>query len=141
MVGPALRKFDSHKAIHDAGLGGAKERIEGMRELLEKKEYDHLAEEIESFIEFVEGKIIVHADTEEEDEGLYTIAVKNDPGLHDKVQHLIRDHDLMRVIAGKMKDELGREKPDYRQLIDFANSVIIINEIHSRDEEEALLEK
>lgn len=67
--------------------------------------------------------------------------MKNDPGLHDKVQHLIRDHDLMRVIAGKMKDELGREKPDYRQLIDFANSVIIINEIHSRDEEEALLEK
>lgn len=141
MVGPALRKFDSHKAIHDAGLGGAKERIEGMRELLGKKEYEHLSEEVESFIEFVEGKIIVHADTEEEEGGLYTLAVKNDPGLHDKVQHLIRDHDLMRVIADKMKDELGSKKPDYQQLIDFANSVIIINEIHSRDEEEALLEK
>ncbi|CAM4177189.1 hypothetical protein [Lacicoccus alkaliphilus] len=141
MVGPALRKFDSHKAIHDAGLGGAKERIEGMRGLLEKKEYAHLAEEVDSFIEFVEGKIIVHADTEEEENGLYTVAVKNDPGLHDKVQHLIRDHDIMRIIAGKMKDEIRREDPDYQQLIDFANSVIIVNEIHSRDEEEALLEK
>src|SRR5690625_2659414 len=141
MVGPALRKFDSHKAIHDAGLGGAKERIEGMRELLGKKEYEHLSEEVESFIEFVEGKIIVHADTEEEEVVLYTLAVKNDPGLHDKVQHLIRDHDLMRVIADKMKDELGSKKPDYQQLIDFANSVIIINEILSHDEEEALLEK
>ncbi len=141
MVGPALRKFDSHKAIHDAGLGGAKERIEGMRELLEKKEHAHLKEEMESFIEFVEGKILVHADTEEEENGLYTVAVKNNPDLHDTVQHLIRDHDLMRKIAGKMKQELGGENPDYQQLIDFAASVIIVNEIHSRDEEEALLEK
>lgn len=141
MVGPALKKFDSHKAIHDAGLGGAKERIEGMRELLEKKNYEHLTEEITSFIEFVEGKIIVHADTEEEEDGLYTLAVKNNPDLHDKVQHLIRDHDLMRIIVDLMKKELGNKEIDFQKLVDYSSSIIIVNEIHSRDEEEALLEK
>lgn len=141
MVGPALKKYDSHKAIHDAGLGGAQERIEGMRVLLDKKKHEELIEEIESFIEFVEGKIIVHADTEEEEDGLYAQAVQKNPDLHDKVQHLIRDHDLMKIIADMMKKELGNEQVNYEKLIDYSNSIIIVNEIHSRDEEETLLEK
>lgn len=138
MVGPALRKKDSHKAIHDANLGVAEERVDTMKHLLNKQEHETLVEDMYEFIEYVEGRIITHTDSEEEDEGLYTETVKNNPDLHDKIQHLIRDHDLMRIIIDLMKKELENDEIDFQKLVDYSSAITLVNEIHSRDEEETL---
>jgi len=94
---------------------------------------------MQSFIEYVEQRILTHADSEEEDNGLYEEAVNKNPDLHDKVQHLTRDHDLMRIMIERMKEELAKDEVDFQKLIDYSVSIIIVDEIHSRDEESFLL--
>ncbi|MCC4723792.1 hypothetical protein [Salinicoccus sp. RF5] len=139
MAGPALRQLHAHRAIHDASLGGAEDHVADMKILLNKLEHKELTEEMQSFIEYVEQRILTHADSEEEDNGLYEEAVNKNPDLHDKVQHLTRDHDLMRIMIERMKEELAKDEVDFQKLIDYSVSIIIVDEIHSRDEETVLL--
>ncbi|GAB3066915.1 hypothetical protein ACFOU0_13430 [Salinicoccus sesuvii] len=140
MAGPALRQLHAHRAIHDASLGGAEDHVADMKTLLNKQEHEALALEMQSFIEYVEQRILTHAESEEEENGLYQEAVDKKPALHDKVQQLTRDHDLMRTMIERMKSELSKEAVDFQKLIDYSVSIIIVDEIHSRDEEQFLLE-
>ncbi|MCG1010328.1 hypothetical protein J4760_09895 [Salinicoccus sp. ID82-1] len=140
MAGPALRQLHAHRAIHDASLGGAEDHVTDMKTLLNKQEHEALAEEMQSFIEYVEQRILAHAESEEEENGLYQEAVDKNPALHDKVQQLTRDHDLMRNMIERMRTELSKEAVDFQKLIDYSVSIIIVDEIHSRDEEQFLLD-
>ncbi|WP_411843348.1 hemerythrin domain-containing protein [Salinicoccus sp. HZC-1] len=139
MTGPSLNDHSTHKGIHDEILGGAEEQLDSMKTLLNKIEHKELAEEMESFIEYVEERVLGHSGREETQNGLYESAVDRNPGLQEKVQGLKRDHELIRVMVGRMKQELAKDEVDFQKLIDHATSIILVDEIHSRDEEDILL--
>ncbi|HIW13728.1 MAG TPA: hypothetical protein H9891_11305 [Candidatus Salinicoccus stercoripullorum] len=134
-----LNDYSAHKDLHDEILGGAEEQLESMKTLLNKLEHKELADEMESFIEYVEERVLGHFDEEETDSGLYDRAVGREPALHDKVQRLKRDHELIRMMVGRMKEELSKDEVDFQKLIDHSVSIILVDELHSRDEENLLL--
>lgn len=139
MSGLSLNDYPAHKALHDEILGGAEEQLDSMKTLLNKLEHKELAEEMKSFIEYVETRVLGHFDEEESDAGFYERAVSREPALHDKVQGLKRDHELIRMMTARMKEELAKEEVDFQKLIDHSVSIILVDEIHSRDEEDILL--
>lgn len=134
-----LDDYSAHKNLHDEILGGAEEQLESMKTLLNKLEHKELADEMESFIEYVEERVLGHFDEEETSSGLYDRAVGREPALHDKVTGLKRDHELIRMMVGRMKEELSKDEVDFQKLIDHSVSIILVDELHSRDEENLLL--
>ena len=82
---------------------------------------------------------MAHAESEEEENGLYFECEKERPELHDAIQQLKRDHNIMSQIILKMKNDLESNDIDRDQLVDYASSILVVNEIHSRDEELKLL--
>lgn len=139
MSGLSLNDYSTHKALHDEILGGAEEQLDSMKTLLNKLEHKELADEMESFIEYVEERVLGHFDEETSGNGFYDRAVARESALHDKVQGLKRDHELIRMMVRRMKEELSKEAVDFQKLIDHSVSIILIDEIHSRDEEDILL--
>ncbi len=140
MDGLTLSDFKAHQQIHDKILGGAEEQLDSMKTLLNKLEHKELAEEMESFIKYVEERVLGHFDEEESGNGFYDDAVIREPGLHDKVQRLKRDHELIRMMTARMKEELEKDEVDFQKLIDHSVSIILVDELHSRDEEATLLD-
>lgn len=69
MSGPALRKVDSHSAIHEAALLEAEELTELVEELMEKREMNKAKEVSFILVEHWESRTLQHAKSEEE--GLY----------------------------------------------------------------------
>lgn len=133
------KDYASHKELHDEILGGAEQQLDSMKTLLNKFEHKELAEEMESFIEYVEERLLGHFSQEEAQDALYESATKQNPELQDKVQGLKRDHELIRMMVERMKQELAKEEVDFQKLIDHSVSIILVDEIHSRDEEDTLL--
>lgn len=139
MTDLSLKAYSTHQKIHDEILGGAEEQLDSMKTLLNKLEHKELADEMESFIEYVENRVLGHFDDEERANGFYDGAISRDPSLHDKVQRLKRDHELIRMMTDRMKNELAKDEVDFQKLIDHSASIILVDEIHSRDEEDSLL--
>lgn len=137
-VGPSLRQLHAHKQIHDTGLGLAINMTDELVRTYQNGTEDEVIQEVIALVDFWQSRVISHADAEEEADGFYTEAENNNPTLHDKVQQLTRDHDIMRQVVAKIKTQMETEGFS-TQIIDYFRSLIIINEIHSRDEEAFLL--
>ena len=141
MSGPALKQLSSHEAIHNASLDAAISRVDALKEFArdDKTELKTFKEACQEYIEFIEGRIMAHAESEEEENGLYSECEKEHPELHDAIQQLKRDHNIMGQIILKMKNDLESNDIDRDQLVHYASSILVVNEIHSRDEELKLL--
>ncbi|MFC6293275.1 hypothetical protein BHU61_08525 [Macrococcus epidermidis] len=137
-VGPSLRQLHAHKQIHDTGLGLAVNMTDELIRTYQNGTEDEVIQEVIALVDFWESRVISHADAEEEADGFYTEVENNNPELHDKVQQLTRDHDIMRQVVAKIKTQMENEGFS-TQIIDYFRSLIIVNEIHSRDEEAFLL--
>lgn len=135
MPGPSLRQLHAHHAIHQGGLSGAIGKTEEMEELLEAKEFEVAHQAAEHLIEYWETRIISHADAEED--GFYQEMAGKNPGLQDAVLRLARDHDLLRIIVQDVKVMLAEEGLTPEVVHQF-HALLVVNAVHSRDEERLL---
>lgn len=109
-----------------------------MKQLISKLQHESLKEEMMDFITFVEEEMIHHYEKTERD-GFYQDILDEKPELREKIHHLSRDLELIKIIIDLMKKELEKDEINFQKLVDYSSSVTLINEIHSRDEEESLL--
>ncbi|MBU5466651.1 hemerythrin domain-containing protein [Virgibacillus sp. MSJ-26] len=137
-TGPALRKLAAHRSIHDGAHAEARDLTDVTEKLFQDNRMEDCLKAAEALIEYIESRIIAHADAEEE--GLYQEIQEENPKLTTDIHMLTRDHDLMRVILSKIKEQLESKKEVTRTMINQFNAILIVNEIHSRSEEEKLLE-
>ncbi|AOZ90972.1 hemerythrin domain-containing protein [Paenibacillus crassostreae] len=131
MSGPALRNVDSHSSIHEAALEEAKELTELLGQFLMKNELDKALDVAYIIIEHWETRTLQHATSEEE--GLYKETVESKPELRDSITSLTRDHDLMRYLAGEIRELLASEGISDKILQRF-HALILIDLMHNRDE-------
>ena len=137
MSGPALKQLQAHRAIHEGGLSGAVGKTELLIEFLQQgdmKSADRAADEL---IDYWKSRVISHADAEEE--GLYKEIKNENPELEEAIIQLTRDHDLLRIIVDDIEKLRETEKLSPTVLQKFY-ALLVVNEIHSRDEERMLLE-
>ncbi|WP_062106996.1 hemerythrin domain-containing protein [Bacillus niameyensis] len=137
MSGPSLRKLDAHRAIHDGAFMEAQSLTEMLNQLVEEKKEKEALQVADALIEHWEKRVITHADSEEE--GLYKEVVEKEPEMQDKINMLTRDHDLLRIIAKKIRESLEKDSVS-KEVLDFFASMLVVNEIHSRNEESWLLD-
>ncbi len=135
-VGPSLRQLHAHRAIHEGGLAGAASKTTDVIRALEAGELELANTAADDLLDYWETRIIAHADSEED--GFYQEVVDRDPAKQDAVTQLIRDHDLMRIIAADIR-ELRKDEGLSRDVMMKFHALMIVNEIHSRDEERLLL--
>ncbi|WP_313641944.1 hemerythrin domain-containing protein [Paenibacillus sp.] len=138
MPGPSLRQLHAHHAIHQGGLSGAAAKTEEMEELLEAKEFEVAHQAADHLIEYWETRIISHADAEED--GFYQEMARKNPSLQDAVLRLTRDHEVLRIIVKDVKALLAEEGLTPEVLHQF-HALLVVNAIHSRDEERLLFEE
>lgn len=138
MSGPALRQLFSHRAIHEGGLSGAVMKTQDMMDHLKQGELETANLAADDLIDYWKTRVISHADAEES--GFYKeIAIEN-PELQEAVIMLTRDHDLLRIIV-KDIEELRVEEGLSPSVLHKYHALIVVNEIHSRDEERLLFEE
>lgn len=137
MSGPALTQKHSHQAIHEAAHGEAEELTLLVQKMMKEGDRTRALELADVLIEHWETRTLRHAAAEEE--GLYADIVKEKPELKDTVIALTRDHDLMRTLVKEVKALLPDRGVD-RDVVARFEALLLVNEIHSRDEENDLLE-
>ncbi|MEK3933948.1 hemerythrin domain-containing protein [Sporosarcina sp. FSL W7-1349] len=137
MTGPALKQLHSHRAIHDGGLSGATDKTEVMMDFLRQGDLKSANEAADELIDFWITRVISHADAEEE--GLYKDIAEQNPNLKEAIIQLTRDHDLLRIIVKDIQELREQEELSPNVLHKF-HALLVVNEIHSRDEERMLLE-
>lgn len=137
MSGPALSRLFSHHAIHDASLGEAEE--------LTAMLWQKLSEDMPTarkvayiLLEHWETRTLVHA--REEEEGLYREVAQQSPDLATDIAKLSRDHELLRILAGEIR-ELLQSDADLQEVAERFFAMLALNRIHSREEEEHLIQK
>lgn len=138
MSGPSLRQLHAHHAIHEGALSGALTKTEEVEDLLRVKEYEVARQAADHLLEYWETRIISHADAEEE--GFYQEMIDQRPELTRSVADLTRDHDILRIIAADIKKLLVEEGLSYEVMKQF-HALLVVNAIHSRDEERLLLQE
>ncbi|MTD29488.1 hypothetical protein [Planomicrobium sp. YIM 101495] len=136
--GPSLRQLHAHHAIHQGGLTGAITKTQEMEDLLRAKEFEVARQAADHLVEYWETRVISHADSEED--GFYREMLQQDPTLEEAVVKLTRDHDLLRIIVADIKEMLVEESLTYEVMQQF-HALLVVNAIHSRDEERMLLEE
>lgn len=138
MSGPSLRQLHAHHAIHEGALSGAVTKTEEVEDLLRAKEYEVAHQAADHLLEYWETRIISHADAEEE--GFYQEMIDQKPELKQTVADLTRDHDILRIIVADIKILLAEEGLSYEVMKQFL-ALLVVNAIHSRDEERLLLQE
>ncbi|WP_188206325.1 hypothetical protein [Alkalibacillus aidingensis] len=139
MSGPSLKQLHAHHAIHEGGRAGAVQKIEYLKEVSKTGDLEKINQSVEDLIYYWENRILTHADSEEEENGFYQEVLQQKPELKEEVIALTRDHDILRIIIKKIKDKM-KEEGFSDDIIFHFESLIIVNEIHSRDEEKLLLQ-
>lgn len=137
MSGPSLRKLDAHHAIHEGAFSEAKQLTEMLNQLVSEKRSEEATEAADALIEHWEMRIIGHADSEEE--GFYPDVLEQEPELRDTITMLKRDHDLLRIFAKEIR-EILKGKGVTKEVLDRFSALLLVNEVHSREEEHYLFE-
>lgn len=138
MAGPALKQLHSHRAIHEGGLSGAIGKTEVLSEFISQGDLTSANRAADDLIDYWKTRVISHADAEEE--GFYGEIAEQQPELKDAVTQLTRDHDLLRIIVKDIEELREKENLSTAVLQRF-QALIIVNEIHSRDEERLLFQQ
>lgn len=135
MTGPALRKLDSHAAIHEAALLEAIELTAIMEKLLKENDQDRALETAYITVEHWETRTLAHADAEEK--GLYIEMAKKSPELKEAVIALTRDHDIMREFVQDIKEILAAKRMS-QAVIQRFHALILVDVLHNETEERLL---
>lgn len=136
MSGPALRQLHSHRAIHEGGLSGAVAKTEELIESLREGSEDAVNEACDELIEYWKTRVISHADAEEE--GFYKQVVEEDPALQEAVIQLTRDHDIMRFTVQDIEELRKDNAAVTPEIMQKFYALLVVNELHSREEERLL---
>lgn len=134
-VGPSLRQLHAHKAIHNGGMAGAVSKTDQVLECLENGDTELANALADDLLQYWENRIIGHADAEEE--GFYREIVKGNASMQETITKLTRDHDLLRIIVADIH-QLRQSEGLSSEVLHKLQSLIVVNEIHSRDEERLL---
>lgn len=139
MTGPSLKQLHAHHAIHAGALaGGAIAKTEELKQFMREENVDKINMAVSELLDYWESRIISHADAEEEENGFYQEIIELKPLLKEEIVALKRDHNLLRTIAEQIKTQMEEEGFSIEILEKF-QALIIVNEIHSHDEEQILL--
>lgn len=130
MSGPALRNRNSHRAIHDAVIEEIREAI-SMFSGLNNKDSKTVMEARAALLDIWEEKLLVHA-TEEEN-GLYPEISSSRPETKETLLRLSRDHQLLALLLEKARARI--KDPTGDEFMDINKAMILLMEIHSREEE------
>lgn len=138
MGGPSLRQLHAHHAIHEGGLSGAIDKTEELEALLAAGETEAARTSADQLIGYWATRILSHADAEEE--GFYEEMAGDDPERRLSIIKLTRDHDILRMVVADIVSKLADEglTPEVMQRF---HALIVVNEIHSREEERLLFEE
>ncbi|MGM8216476.1 hemerythrin domain-containing protein [Bacillaceae bacterium W0354] len=135
MSGPALKHVDSHAAIHEAALNEARELNDILARLIKEEKLDQALEVAYVTVEHWETRTLRHADAEEE--GLYKELVEESPELKEGIIALTRDHDIMRDLVHKIKQQLEKEGVN-EELLQKFYALVQVDEYHNEQEEKIL---
>lgn len=135
MSGPALRQLHAHRAIHEGGLSGAIGKTSDMMDYLKQGNLETAERAADDLIDYWKTRVISHADAEES--GFYLEIAEQNPELKDAITMLTRDHDLLRIIVQDIEKLRETEGLSSGVLHRF-HSLMVVNKIHSRDEERLL---
>ena len=138
LSGPALKQLQAHRAIHEGGLTGALDKTERLMGLLREGDKEMAERAADDLIDYWKTRVISHADAEEE--GFYRDVVREQPELDHAVIQLTRDHDLIRIIVDDIEN-LRKDEHLSPAVLQKFYALLVVNEIHSRDEERLLLEQ
>lgn len=138
MGGPSLRQLHAHHAIHEGGLSGAIGKTEEVEELLQAGEFEVARQAADHLVDYWITRILSHADAEEE--GFYAEMAGDDPQRQLSVVKLTRDHDIMRMVIADIRAELAEAGLTPEVMRQF-QALIVVNALHSREEERLLLEE
>lgn len=134
-VGPSLRQFHAHQAIHNGGMTGALSRTVDLMDTLKTGDLEQANEVLDDLLDYWKTRIIAHADAEEN--GFYAEIVERDPEMGENITKLTRDHDLMKIIVADI-EQLRESDGLSDEVMQKLQALIVVNEIHSRDEERLL---
>ena len=137
MAGPALKQLHSHRMIHEGGLSGAIGKTEMLIDFLQEGDQKNAERAANDLVDYWKTRVISHADAEEE--GFYTEVVEKDPSMQSTITQLTRDHDLMRIIVDDI-EKLREVEGISPTVLQKFYSLLVVNEIHSREEERLLFE-
>jgi hypothetical protein len=136
LSGPSLRKLEAHRSIHEAAFFEAKELTELLVKLYTEGKKEPGLEVASALVESWEKRTIAHADSEEE--GLYKENLQKNPELIPILTMLKRDHELLRTIVAECKTILEEQSLTDELLRNF-QALLVVMQIHSREEEKHLL--
>lgn len=137
MSGPSLRQLQAHRSIHRGAFGEAKEITEILQKLFSEGQPDKARQAADILMEHWEDRTLSHAQHEEE--GFYLEKIQQNPDLQERITKLIRDHDLLRILMTQIKEILAKEGVT-KEVIDRFEAMLLVNEIHGRDEETYLFD-
>lgn len=132
MSGPGLSQMDTHHAIHQAAFGEAERLTRMLRSLVAQDGPEMATQLSDILIEHWETRTLAHAQAEEE--GLYREIVEENPGQASLVNKLTRDHDLLRTLLTEIEGILAG-KGWSSGVVERFEAMLLVNAIHSRDEE------
>ncbi|HJV45043.1 MAG TPA: hemerythrin domain-containing protein [Bacillota bacterium] len=135
MSGPSLKQLHAHHSIHEGAFSEGNELFEILCKLYQDNRLEHSRMVAEALIEHWETRTLAHAEAEEE--GFYLEKASMSPELAEKVLMLRRDHDLMRILVGEIKDILSNH-PVNEDVIDRFKMLFFIVRVHSTEEEKSL---
>ncbi len=138
MGGPSLRQLHAHHAIHEGGLSGAIDKTEELEALLEAGNTEEALKAADQLVGYWVTRVLSHADAEEE--GFYEEMAGNDPDRRLSIVKLTRDHDILRMVIADIVLKLADEGLTPEVMRRF-HALIVVNEIHSREEERLLFEE
>lgn len=135
MSGPALKQAHSHAAIHEAAYLEAKELTDILQKVVEDEKLDKALELAYVVVEHWETRTLRHATSEEE--GLYKEIAQEKPELKDDIVALTRDHDILRLLVGEIKNILNKGKVT-DEVIQRFRALALVNLLHNQKEEAIL---
>ncbi|NBI30075.1 hemerythrin domain-containing protein [Chengkuizengella marina] len=136
MSGPSLKKLHAHRSIHDGVITEGRDLMEKFLKLYNNNQIKLARMVTDELTEHWETRAIAHADAEEE--GFYQEKLDQKPELLEKVNKLKRDHELLRILLGEIKELLPRDET-HEDVIDRFKTMQILMQIHNREEEQYLL--
>lgn len=136
MSGPALKQLAAHHSIHEAAGNEAEELTQILRQTIADGDESKIVEVAYVLLEHWETRTLRHAASEEE--GFYLEVLEMHPELEKDIVRLKRDHELMKILAGEIKNML-KQVGYTAGILERFEALILINVLHGREEESKIL--
>lgn len=134
MSGPALRKVESHHAIHETAWHEADEALQLAGKVRASSDDTTFARVVEVFLEVVEARILVHA--AEEEQGLYQEWLQDNDEHQSTIDSLILEHETLRRLSAAVEQAMIQQ--EYDTAVSGMSQLLEVAAAHSRHEENVL---